>query len=79
MWAVIIAYLWQDYGYNMIIIIAALQSVPKELKEAAQLDGATSITQFTKVTLPLIKPTILLYQRHDHVIVFSRPLISFKS
>lgn len=59
MWAVIIAYLWQDYGYNMIIIIAALQSVPKELKEAAQLDGATSITQFTKVTLPLIKPTIL--------------------
>lgn len=59
MWAVIIAYLWQDYGYNMIILIAALQAVPKELKEAAQLDGATSWTMFTKVTIPLIKPTIL--------------------
>lgn len=59
MWAVILAYLWQDYGYNMVIIIAALQAVPQELKEAAKLDGANSWTLFAKVTLPLIKPTIL--------------------
>jgi ABC-type sugar transport system permease subunit len=59
MWAVIIAYIWQDYGYNMIIFIAALQAVPQELKEAALIDGANSWQTFTKITIPLIKPTVL--------------------
>lgn len=59
MWAVIIAYLWQDYGYNMVIFIAALQGVPPELREAALIDGATPWQAFTRVTLPLIRPTLL--------------------
>lgn len=59
MWAVIIAYLWQDYGYNMVIFIAALQGIPHELREAALIDGATPWQVFRKITIPLIRPTLL--------------------
>lgn len=59
MWATIAAYLWQDYGYNMVIFIAALQGIPQELKEAAMIDGANSLQVFTRVTIPLLRPTLL--------------------
>jgi multiple sugar transport system permease protein len=59
MWAVILAYLWQDYGYNMVIFIAALQGIPQELKDAAMIDGANPWQAFTKITIPLIRPTML--------------------
>ncbi len=59
MWAVIVAYLWQDYGYNMVIFIAALQGVPQELKDTALIDGANRWQAFTKITVPLIRPTML--------------------
>jgi ABC-type sugar transport system permease subunit len=59
MWAVILAYLWQDYGYNMVIFIAALQNIPQELKDAALIDGATPWQAFTRITIPLIRPTLL--------------------
>jgi ABC-type sugar transport system permease subunit len=59
MWAVILAYLWQDYGYNMVIFIAALQGIPQELHDASMIDGANSWQSFTRITVPLIQPTIL--------------------
>ncbi len=59
MWAVILAYLWQDYGYNMVIFIAAFQGIPHELKEAAMIDGASRWQVFTKIVIPLIRPTLL--------------------
>ncbi|HIE37741.1 MAG TPA: sugar ABC transporter permease [Anaerolineales bacterium] len=59
MWAVIGAYLWQDYGYNLVIFIAALQSIPREFKEAAMIDGANGWQVFTRVTIPLLRPTLL--------------------
>jgi ABC-type sugar transport system permease subunit len=59
MWATIIAYLWQDYGYNMVIFVAALQGIPGELKEAAMIDGASAWQVFTRITVPLIRPTML--------------------
>jgi multiple sugar transport system permease protein len=59
MWAVILAYLWQDYGYNMVIFIAALQAIPQGLKDAALIDGATPWKVFTKITIQLIRPTLL--------------------
>ncbi len=59
MWAVILAYLWQDYGYNMVIFIAALQGIPDEIRDAALIDGANQWQAFIKVTLPLIRPTFL--------------------
>jgi multiple sugar transport system permease protein/raffinose/stachyose/melibiose transport system permease protein len=59
MWAVIGAYLWQDFGYNLVIFIAALQGIPKEFKEAALIDGANFWQVFTKITIPLLRPTLL--------------------
>ena len=59
MWAVTAAYLWQDYGYNMVIFVAALQGIPKELKEAAMIDGANAWQAFRHVTVPLLRPTLL--------------------
>ena len=57
---VIIAYLWMDIGYNLIIFIAALQAIPDSIREAAVIDGADGINMFRYITLPLLKPTIYL-------------------
>lgn len=59
MWGVILAYLWQDYGYNVVIFIAALQGIPEMLKEAAMVDGANRWQTFTKIMVPLIRPALL--------------------
>jgi ABC-type sugar transport system permease subunit len=59
LWAVILAYLWQDYGYNLVIFIAAFQGIPDDLKEAAMIDGANRWQVFTRVVIPLIRPTLL--------------------
>lgn len=58
--AVIVAYLWQDIGYNLVIFIAALQAIPRSVKDAARVDGASTWQTFWHITLPLLKPTILL-------------------
>ena len=57
--AVIIAYLWQDFGYNLVIFIAALQGIPDELIDAARVDGANAFQIFTRITIPLLRPTLL--------------------
>jgi len=59
LWAVIVAYLWQDFGYNMVIFIAALQGIPKEIKEAALIDGANFLQVFRFITIPLLRPALL--------------------
>jgi multiple sugar transport system permease protein/raffinose/stachyose/melibiose transport system permease protein len=59
MLAVIIAYIWADYGYNLVIFIAALQAIPHELKEAAMIDGANAWYVFSRITVPLLRPTLL--------------------
>ena len=51
---------WKTFGYNMIIFLAALQTVPRELDEAARIDGAGWLTRLRHVTLPAIAPTLLL-------------------
>lgn len=60
LFAVVVAYLWQDFGYNLVIFIAALQNIPDSLKEAARVDGASPIQVFWFITLPLLRPTILV-------------------
>jgi ABC-type sugar transport system permease subunit len=57
---VIVAYLWQDIGYNLVIFIAALQAIPESVKDASLVDGASAWQRFRFITLPLLKPTILL-------------------
>jgi len=51
---------WKTFGYNMIIFLAALQTVPRELDEAARIDGAGWFTRLRHVTLPAVAPTVLL-------------------
>jgi ABC-type sugar transport system permease subunit len=57
--AVIIAYLWMDFGYNLVIFIAALQGIPGEIRDAARIDGANVWNEFWRVTIPLLRPTLL--------------------
>lgn len=51
---------WQLIGYMMIIYIAGLQNVPKDLLEAAQIDGANGWQRLTKVTIPMVMPSITI-------------------
>ncbi|TFE30611.1 carbohydrate ABC transporter permease [Cohnella luojiensis] len=55
--AVMIA--WRYLGYNAIIYLSGLQRIPKDLYEAADLDGATMFQTFTKITIPMLRPIIL--------------------
>ena len=57
---VIMAYVWRSVGYYMIIYLAALQGVPRELYEAARIDGASSAQCFRKITVPLLTPATFL-------------------
>jgi multiple sugar transport system permease protein len=58
--AILIFVVWKTFGYNMIIFLAALQTVPEELHEAARIDGAGWWGRFRHVTLPAIAPVVLL-------------------
>jgi multiple sugar transport system permease protein len=58
--AIVLLAVWKNFGANMIIFIAALQAVPLELYEAAQLDGAQRWAQFRHITLPMLGPTLLM-------------------
>jgi multiple sugar transport system permease protein len=55
--AVVIVSTWRDMGYYMILFLAGLQTVPRELHEAARVDGASTIQRFFNVTLPSLRPT----------------------
>jgi len=50
--------IWKGLGLNMIIFLAALQDIPKELLEAAAIDGANAVQKFFKITIPLLSPVI---------------------
>lgn len=54
--AVIVVGIWQGIGVKMLIYLAALQNIPRDLYEAAELDGASKVRQFFGITLPLLKP-----------------------
>jgi multiple sugar transport system permease protein len=60
MFSVIFTRVLKNVGLNMIILLAALQSIPREYEEAAQVDGATVWARFTNITIPLLGPTLLL-------------------
>lgn len=59
-WAIMFVTFWRGFGYYMVLYLAGLQSIPAELEEAATLDGASRAQTFWRVTVPLMKPTILL-------------------
>ncbi|MCT6920070.1 MAG: sugar ABC transporter permease, partial [Bifidobacteriales bacterium] len=58
--ALIVMTTWRNMGTLMIIFLAGLQTVPEDVKEAAAIDGASRRRIFWSITLPLLKPTLLL-------------------
>ncbi len=50
---------WRWTGYNALIYLAAMQAIPKDLYEAAAIDGASRIRQFWQITVPMLRPTII--------------------
>lgn len=57
---IIIALIWRWTGYNMVFYLAGLQNIDESLYEAARIDGAGPVKAFFKITVPLLRPTILL-------------------
>ena len=57
-WAMLGAFIFGSVGYYMLIYISGIEGIPKDLYEAATLDGANKVNQFTKITLPLMKGII---------------------
>ena len=71
---------WKILGYNMVIYLAGLQAIPKEIEDAAEIDGAGAVKRFFLITVPLIAPTttfillyntILAFQVFDQVFVLT--------
>jgi multiple sugar transport system permease protein len=58
--AIILFAVWKNFGYNMIIFLAGLQSIPVDLYEAARIDGASPWQQLRYITLPALAPIVLL-------------------
>lgn len=58
-WSIIILLVWQFTGLNSLYFLAGLQNIPKELEEAASIDGASWWTILTRITIPLLRPVIL--------------------
>ena len=56
--SLVIANTWNTFPIALVLVLAALQTIPRELYEAGMVDGATGWRAFTRITLPLIKPTI---------------------
>jgi ABC-type sugar transport system permease subunit len=59
-WSIVIVNIWLGTGLSAILFLAALQDIPKELHEAAMLDGATAWRRFWVITIPFIRPTVLV-------------------
>ena len=79
--AILLLELWRGIGFYMVIYIAALIAIPNELYEAAVIDGAMGFRRLTRITLPLIRPTLLFtlvmatiwnFQVFDSVFVLTR-------
>jgi multiple sugar transport system permease protein len=56
---IILLAVWKNFGYNMLILVAGLQAIPRELYEAAQLDGASGWARFRHITLPNLWPILV--------------------
>ncbi|WP_081427127.1 carbohydrate ABC transporter permease [Sorangium cellulosum] len=59
-WAVALIDIWKTTPFMALLLLAGLQLVPGDLYEAARVDGATALQQFTRITLPLLKPSLLV-------------------
>ena len=60
LWAIMILGIWKGIGWTMVIYLGGLAGIPRELYEAAKVDGAGKLKRFLHITLPLLKPSILI-------------------
>ncbi len=60
LWAIMFVTFWRGFGYYMVLYLGGLQAIPAELEEAARLDGANAWQSFWRITVPIMRPTILL-------------------
>ena len=81
--AIAIMAVWSTIGFNIVLFLAGLQSIPRDLYEAATVDGASPTQQFLKVTVPMLAPTtffvlvtttILAMQLFEQVFILTNPL-----
>ena len=59
-WGLVFLMNWQMIGYMMVIYIAGIQNIPRELNEAAQIDGATSFKILKNITIPMVMPSVTI-------------------
>lgn len=77
-WAIIIADVWKTTPFMALLILAGLQIIPGEVYEAAKVDGVTAWQRFTKITLPLVKPALMvavLFRTLDALRMYDLPAI----
>jgi len=77
-WAMIGAEIWKTTPFMALLLLAGLQLIPADIYEAAEIDGATGWQAFWKITLPMLKPTILvalLFRTIDAVRMFDLPRV----
>jgi len=77
-WAIIIADVWKTTPFMALLILAGLQIIPAEVYEAAKVDGVTAWQRFTKITLPLVKPALMvavLFRTLDALRMYDLPAI----
>jgi ABC-type sugar transport system permease subunit len=75
-WAIVIADVWKTAPFIGLLTLAGLQTIPAEVYEAAKVDGATTWQQFVRITLPLVKPTLVvavLFRTLDTLRMFDLP------
>ncbi|MBA8796143.1 multiple sugar transport system permease protein [Friedmanniella endophytica] len=75
-WAIVIADSWKTAPFIGLLTLAGLQTIPAEVYEAAKVDGASAIQQFTQITLPMVKPTLVvavLFRTLDTLRMFDLP------
>jgi ABC-type sugar transport system permease subunit len=77
-WAVISADVWKTTPFMALLILAGLQVIPEDVYEAARVDGATKLQQFVQITLPLVRPALMvaiLFRTLDVLRIFDLPYI----
>ena len=75
-WAIVIADVWKTAPFIGLLTLAGLQTIPAEVYEAAKVDGATAVQQFIRITLPMVKPTLVvavLFRTLDTMRMFDLP------
>ncbi len=58
-YSIMVMMIWASFGYYTVLFLAGLQNIPQEIYESAEIDGANSVQQFFRITLPLLRPMLI--------------------